>query len=253
MVGALGQQHGGPPRAVDDADQDRGRRAPPDRRQQRHRAPGRRRAASPAPPGPSRGLCGARARRWRSSSRVTIVHARPPPSASQPARVERRRSGRRSRPRNGSPGRPVQLLAELDQLIVDRARQPRLEPRPQLDIGDQRVPTARPRWRARASGCSGPDRHPLVEIAAQAQALRAAAAGSVELDRDERHVLDLDPSALDRRHQPVAAVRRAPQHAGEQLDQRDSPDRRTLVPPGAVARDGEPERAFGCGRAAGRR
>src|SRR5262245_37018965 len=77
----------------------------------------------------------------------------------------------------------------------------------------------------------------LVDVGAEGQALLPADAVDVHLDRGEGDVLDLDAAALDRGHQPVAAVGLATQHGGEKTDQRFAADRRTVIEPRAIATD----------------
>src|SRR5690606_4397773 len=54
---------------------------------------------------------------------------------------------------------------------------------------------------------------------------------------DERRILDLDPSPLDRCREHERAVVLAPQHRREELHERMARERRALMVPGAVARD----------------
>ena len=109
----------------------------------------------------------------------------------------------------------VSSAAEIDQLVEDRPGEPRLEPRAHQDIGRRRaVGGGLDAQRMLRSGG-----HNLVQIAAEDQALVAALAFDVESHGDERRVLDDNPAALRRRHQPVAAVVLAAQHGGEEFDQ----------------------------------
>ncbi len=66
-----------------------------------------------------------------------------------------------------------------------------------------------------------------------------ALARPVQLDGDERGVLDFDPATLRRGLQPPAPVFLAPQHAGEEAHQLLPVDRRASVKPGAVSPDHE--------------
>ena len=71
----------------------------------------------------------------------------------------------------------------------------------------------------------------------EGEAAASPFAFALQLDRDERRVLDLDVELLDRRDQDEAAVGLAAQDGREQAHHRRPADRAALVKPGAVARD----------------
>src|SRR6185437_9612303 len=79
----------------------------------------------------------------------------------------------------------------------------------------------------------------LVDIGAERKGLLPAVARPVELDRDERHVLDRDAAALGRGLEEIIAAGLALEHAGEQADQFLPADRAAAIEPGAVALDHE--------------
>ncbi len=55
----------------------------------------------------------------------------------------------------------------------------------------------------------------IIDIGAKAQDLGTAASTCRKLDSGERRVVNLDATALGRRHQPVLAVIFSPQYGGE--------------------------------------
>ena len=139
-------------------------------------------------------------------------------------------SGKKAPPLH-SAGRVAALgQRELGQLVIDRrARPARRARRGPRDRGAARA--------SKRSGWSGPatTRSPVLRRKASLRVLAFALA--LQLDRDERRVLDLDVELLDRRDQHEAAVRLAPQDGREQPHHRRPADRAALVIPGAVARD----------------
>jgi hypothetical protein len=79
----------------------------------------------------------------------------------------------------------------------------------------------------------------VVDIGGEDQLLLFALAFLPHGNRDEGGIRDRDRHLLDRRDQKVASVPFAPEHGGEQLDERLPLDLAALVEPGAVPRDGE--------------
>ena len=166
-------------------------------------------------------------RRWPRSSASRSRSARLMRPA--PARRRRRRStgpaGRRLRPARARPAR----------------NRPAARPAPRARRGPRDRDAARPRRASKRSGWSGPatTRSPVLSRKASERA--SAFALALQLDRDERRVLDLDVELLDRSDQHEAAVRLAAQDGREQPHHRRPADRAALVKPGAVA--GDPHRA----------
>jgi len=75
------------------------------------------------------------------------------------------------------------------------------------------------------------DRHENVQIGAQNDLLVVARIAAFHGNRRKRRVFDPDRASFGWCYQPVAAVVVTPKDAGEQLDQRESADRRTVVVP----------------------
>ena len=138
-------------------------------------------------------------------------------------------------------------LAQVHQMIEDRAQDQRLEPGP-----DQHV---RARLAARLVGLVAAMRdadgviaigdHTFVKIGPESQRLVAAGARCGNLDRGEGRVLDRDAAALGRRDQPVFAVAFAAQDGGEQLDQRFPVDGGPAIKPGPIRGDSHVKIATG--------
>jgi hypothetical protein len=96
------------------------------------------------------------------------------------------------------------------------------------------------RLRLEAQRMVGPAGDPVVDIGAEVKLPAMPARLDLELDRQERRVVDHDPAFLDRRDQEVL-VAFPLEHRGEQLDQRQPSDRRLQVEPGAVGGDAHVE------------
>jgi len=139
--------------------------------------------------------------------------------------------------------RRLPFLGQPDQLIEYRTAYTCLEPIPDQDIGCGGVAQLGPPGPLIGSALvdayrmvrTGGD--PFIQIGAEGQRAHVTLAFGLNLDRDKRHILYRDPTALGRGDQPEIAFIVAPEHSGEQLDQRNSPDRRTVIEPRAVARD----------------
>jgi hypothetical protein len=85
--------------------------------------------------------------------------------------------------------------------------------------------------------------HTIVNIGAENELLLATLPGDGHLDRDERCVVDSDPTALGRRYQPIGSLCIAPEHGAEQADERQAGDWRAAIEPGAVTRNAYVEMA----------
>jgi hypothetical protein len=121
----------------------------------------------------------------------------------------------------------------LDQLVIDRPVEPRLEPIAEQDEGGEAtIPLrAKAQWMIRIGGDF------VVDIGAEDEALLPSASLDLHLHGDERRFLDPDQRSLRWGYKIVMSVRLTPQHRGEKLDQLLSPDWAILIIPGAVAAD----------------
>ena len=130
------------------------------------------------------------------------------------------------------------LAAELNQMIVDRPQDARLEPASDMDI---RGRLATLRIVIDADRMLGSRFDFIVEIGAKSKNLAGTFALRCDFDCREGYVLDQNSSALDGRYQPIFAAFFAPQDRSEKLDQRFATDRRAVVVPSAVPADRDAE------------
>jgi len=77
----------------------------------------------------------------------------------------------------------------------------------------------------------------VIDIGAEAKALRAAHPFAIDRDRHEGRILDDDPAHLGRGDQPVGAVGFPAEYGGKQSYQGLTADRRALIVPHALAVD----------------
>src|SRR5665809_126201 len=77
----------------------------------------------------------------------------------------------------------------------------------------------------------------IVDVGGEDQLLLFARAVPAHGNGDEGGILDRDRHLLDRRDQKVASIPFAPQHGGEQLDERLPPERAAFMKPSAASRD----------------
>jgi hypothetical protein len=130
-------------------------------------------------------------------------------------------------------------LAQVHQMIEDRAQDQRLEAGPNQHV--------RARLAARliglvaamgnADGVIAIGDHTFVKIGPESQRLVAAGALCCNLDRSEGRVLDRDAAALGGRDQPVSAVAFTAQDGGEELDQRFPVDGGPPIKPSPIRGD----------------
>src|SRR5262249_6603115 len=156
--------------------------------------------------------------------------------SSEIPQARRRRHGEELSPRgNAEHALPadVALLAELDEIVEQRARH--LSPEIAADV-EIRLKSAGFRLGLEAQRVLAPARHPVIDIGAEMQLLALLSLLRLELDREERRVLDGDAAFLHRRDQEIL-VAFAFEHRGEQLHQRRSPDRGLEIEPSAIGRD----------------
>jgi MoxR-like ATPase len=133
-------------------------------------------------------------------------------------------------------GYAVRVVFErkIGELIIHRPQDQSLQSGPYQYIGSWRVCI---RCDGHANRVFRASLHPIVHRGAKPQDLRRAVPGNGKFNGRKRGVLDLDLAALDWGNHPIRAVRLAPEHGGEQLDQGLTPDRRILVEPSPVACD----------------
>src|SRR4029077_3129337 len=131
----------------------------------------------------------------------------------------------------------VALLAELDQIVEQRARHQRPEVAPHMQVGLQGPGLL---LRLEAQRVGRPGRDPVVRIGAKRQHARRPRAFLLHLDRGERRVVDRDADLLDRGDEKILLAF-ALEHRRKQLGQRVPPDRRFQVEPGAVGGDAHVE------------
>ena len=124
-------------------------------------------------------------------------------------------------------------LAELDEIVEQRARH--LSPEIAADV-EVRLKAASFRLGLEAQRVLAPARHPVIDIGAEMQQLALLSPLRLELDREERRVLDGVAAFLHRRDQEIL-VAFAFEHRSEQLHQRRSPDRGLEIEPSAIGRD----------------
>src|SRR5262249_35900689 len=127
----------------------------------------------------------------------------------------------------------VTLLAELDEIVEQRARHLGPEVASHVEIG---LEPAGLRFALEAQRMIAPACHPVVDVGAEMQHLAMISLLGLKLDREERRVFDDDPAFLDRRDQEVF-VPFPLEDRGEELHQRRPPDRGLEIEPSAVRRD----------------
>ena len=126
------------------------------------------------------------------------------------------------------------LNAQLHQIIEHRPCDQGIQAIAYLNIGRRFIGfriNLHPNRVIRSSG------HNIVKICAKSERLLVSGAGRLHLYRSKGSILDLNAAFFHRCFEPEIARFVAFQDRGEQLDHGLAVDRRSLVMPGAVARD----------------
>jgi hypothetical protein len=141
-----------------------------------------------------------------------------------------------SAPDTDLPLRP--LNAARGKLIEDRPRKAPVKTRPNRHIGPDVVANGGPAHDKRMVRAQS---YVILDIAVQPDHLILGIAFNFSGNDDERHVIDFDPAAFNRRDKPIASIRFAAQYAREKLDQSWPGNQPTFVIPASVSRDPDVE------------
>ena len=130
---------------------------------------------------------------------------------------------RRTRRRSTARGRCPSSHGQLDQIVVERARDQRLEPAAHEQV---RLEALAAGLHGEAQRMLGPGRHDVVDVGAEDEASARARCPCTSISTARNGASATSTSTFsDRRHEVVLAVGVLAQHAGEQLDQRHAADR----------------------------
>src|SRR5262249_58234478 len=138
---------------------------------------------------------------WRGGGREERAGRSPrraaAPGASSKTQKARRRPQGEDPPPGGAPEHAlpadVALLAELDEIVEQRARH--LRPKIAADV-EIRLMSAGFRLGLEAQRVLAPARHPVIDIGAEMQQLASLPLLRLELDREERRLLAADAAFL---------------------------------------------------------
>jgi len=128
------------------------------------------------------------------------------------------------------------LLADVNQIIIDRPRQLGPEIGANMEIGHQTI--GGPRFKAQTVAAVAT--HPIIDIGAETQQRTPIIALLPHFDRQKRRVVDADADLFHRRDKKMLTVSRL-RMVENSRHQCWPPDRRAHIEPGAVGRDPDVE------------